>query len=146
MRTRDVAGAADSRYRLSCADMLSDTHRDRACEAVGISCLDSAAVVYNDAVTIAGIASAHALDRSVEGRDYYRSRRAAAGKSEVDAGVEVAVTAQSSPTVRRADECTCGCRPYKAASGNLDIISAADAGRLRADKLLFGHGLFSPDE
>lgn len=66
MRTRDVAGAADSRYRLSCADMLSDAHRDRACEAVGISCLDSAAVVYNDAVTVAGIASAHALDSTVE--------------------------------------------------------------------------------
>ena len=45
MRTCDVAGAADSRYRLSCADVLSDAHRDRACEAVGISCLDSAAVL-----------------------------------------------------------------------------------------------------
>ena len=66
MRTYRVAGAADSRYRLSCADVLSDAHRDRACEAVGISCLDSAAVVYNDAVTVAGIASAHALDCTVE--------------------------------------------------------------------------------
>lgn len=66
MRTCRVAGSADSRYRLSCADMLSDTHGNRACEAVGISCLDSAAVVYNDAVTVAGIASAHALDSTVE--------------------------------------------------------------------------------
>ena len=145
MRTCDVAGAADSRYRLSCADVLSDAHRDRACEAVGISCLDSAAVVYNDVVTVAGIASAHALDCTVEWCDCDRSGRTAAGKSKVDAGVEVAVTAQGSPAVRRADARTRGCRPYKAASGNLDIISAIDAGRLRADKLLFVHGLFSPD-
>ena len=34
MRTCRVAGSADSRYRLSCADMLSDTHRDRACKAI----------------------------------------------------------------------------------------------------------------
>jgi hypothetical protein len=65
MRTCDVAGAADSRYRLSRADTLSDADGDRACEAVGVSCLDSAAVVDDDAVTVARIASAHALDRSV---------------------------------------------------------------------------------
>ena len=66
MRTCRVAGSADSRYRLSCADMLSDADRYRACEAVGVSRLDSAAVVDDDAVSVAGIASAHALDCTVE--------------------------------------------------------------------------------
>ena len=66
MRTCRVAGSADSRYRLSCADMLSDTHRDRACKAVSVSRLDSAAVVDDNAVSVAGIASAHALDSTVE--------------------------------------------------------------------------------
>ena len=66
MRSGDVAGAADSRYRLSRADTLSDADGDRACEAVGVSCLDSAAVVDDDAVTVARIASAHALDSTVE--------------------------------------------------------------------------------
>ena len=145
MRTRDVAGAADSRYRLSCADMLSDTHRDRACEAVGISCLDSAAVVYNDAVTIAGIASAHALDRSVEGRDYYRSRRAAAGKSEVDAGVEVAVTAQGSPAVRRADECTCGAGHTKPRPETLTLYPPLTRVDFVPISFFSVTGLFRPD-
>ena len=66
MRTCRVAGSADSRYRLSCADMLSDADRYRACKAVSVSRLDSAAVVDDDAVSVAGIASAHALDSTVE--------------------------------------------------------------------------------
>ena len=66
MRSGDVAGAADSRYRLSCADMLSDADRYRACKAVSVSRLDSAAVVDDNAVSVAGIASAHALDCTVE--------------------------------------------------------------------------------
>lgn len=66
MRTCRVAGSADSRYRLSCADMLSDADRYRACKAVSVSRLDSAAVVDDNAVSVAGIASAHALDCTVE--------------------------------------------------------------------------------
>ena len=59
--------------------------------------------------------------------------------------MEVAVTAQGSPAVRRADICARRCGPHKSAPGNLDIITAADARRSRAYELLLGHGLSRPD-